>query len=323
MKASIYRRYGSPEVVRIEEVPMPVAGKGEVLVRVVATTVSSADWRVRSLELPKGFGPMGRLMFGIAGPRKQVLGTEFSGIVEGAGGGGFQPGDAVIGFPGGALGAHAEYVAIKPDRLVAKPDGMDFAQAAAVCFGGTTAYDFLVNKAGLSAGQRVLINGASGAVGLAAVQLARHLGAEVTGVCSARNADLARDLGAVEVIDYAAEDVRARVAAFDMVVDTVGNLSVADASAMLVRGGKVVKIAGGLVDLVFGAVIARLKGRRAVTGVASEAQAVIQKVVDLAASGAVMPVIGRRYGFADMVAAHAQVDSGRKLGSVVVDISQP
>ena len=108
MKASIYRQYGGPEVVRIEEVPMPMVRKDEVLVRVVATTVSSADWRVRSLELPKGFGPMGRLMFGITGPRKQVLGTEFSGIVEGAGGGGFQPGDAVIGFPGGALGAHAE-----------------------------------------------------------------------------------------------------------------------------------------------------------------------------------------------------------------------
>ena len=113
MKAAVYRQYGGPEVVRLEEVPMPEVKPGEVLVREVATTVSSGDWRVRSLELPKGFGLLGRMIFGVRGPRKRVLGTEFSGLVEGAGGCEFKPGDAVIGFPGGALGAHAEYVAIK------------------------------------------------------------------------------------------------------------------------------------------------------------------------------------------------------------------
>ena len=323
MKAFAYDRYGPPAVVHPVTLPRPDPGPGEIVIRVVATTVSAGDWRARSMIVPPGMGWMARLFFGITRPRKRILGTEAAGVVDSVGTGvrTFAPGDRVIAYPASAFGAHAEYVAIPADgRVVPMPEGMGWEEAAALPFGGVTALDFLVNKARIQPGERVLINGASGAVGTAAVQIAVHLGARVTAVCSARNAALVRELGAVEVIDYTTTDFATR-GPFDVTIDCVGTAPWRHARRALRRGGRHVAITSGLGDMVFGPLKARLAGRRMVVGVSSEAPEVLRQTVALARAGHLRPVIDRVFGFDQMVAAHSHVDGGHKTGNVVVAVS--
>lgn len=325
MYAYTYARYGGPEVLTKNNLAKPQPGPGEVLIRIHATTVSAGDWRARSLTLPKGMGLAGRLVFGVTGPRKQVLGTDLSGVIEAVGEGvtNFVPGDAVIGYPGAGFGAHAEYIVMPADgKLVAKPAMIGFDEAAAIPFGATTAYDFLVNRAGVRAGDKVLINGASGAVGTACVQVAKYLGAEVTAVSSAANCDLLRDLGADQVIDYAVQDFAAGGAVYDVVVDTHGSAPFSRSRHALRRGGKMVMISGSLSDMVFGALKARWHGRQMVGGVASENRTLLEAVVKLTAEGFYRPVIDSVYDFDEMQAAHARVDSGHKRGNVIVRVAE-
>ncbi|OAN77829.1 Zn-dependent oxidoreductase [Jannaschia sp. EhC01] len=325
MLAYSYKDYGAPDVLEKVDIPTPTPKPDEVLVRVHATTVSAGDWRARSLTMPRGLGLLGRLVFGITGPRKPILGTEFSGVIEtvGAQVTTYQPGEAVIGFPGAGFGAHAEFITMpEAGKLTRKPDNLSFTDAAAIPFGGTAAYDFLVNKAKLQSRDTVLINGASGSVGSACVQIAKHLGAHVTGVSSGANVELVRSLGADRVIDYRTQDVIAAGDHYDMVVDTVGTLPWARAQHALRPGGKMVLIAGRTSDMLFGSLKAVLKGKKLIGGVASEDRHVLQAVVDLAARGAFKPVIDRSYGFDDMKAAHNYVDTGRKRGNVVVRVAE-
>ena len=324
MFAWSYKSYGAPDVLEKVNIPTPIPKPKEVLIRIYATTVSAGDWRARSLTMPKGLGLIGRLVFGITGPRKPILGTEFSGVVEAVGAEvtNYSPGVAVIGFPGASFGAHAEFIMMPADgKLTLKPDNITFEQAAAIPFGATTAYDFLVNKAKLQSGQTVLINGASGSVGSACVQIARHLGAQVTAVCSGKNAEIVRDLGADRVIDYHTQDVVEDGVQYDMVVDTVATLPWAQAQHAIRRGGKMVLIAGRTSDMLLGALKARLKGKKMVGGVASESPNILNAVVRLVAQGDFRPVIDRSYAFDDMQAAHAHVDTGHKKGNVVVDVA--
>jgi NADPH:quinone reductase-like Zn-dependent oxidoreductase len=323
MLAYSYSQYGSADVVSRIEVPTPIAKPDEVLIRVVATTVSAGDWRARSLTMPKGLGLLGRLVFGITGPRKPILGTEFSGIIEKVGSdvSTFQAGDAVIGFPGASFGAHAEFIIMPADgKLVRKPDALSFAEATAIPFGATTAYDFLVNKAKVQAGDRILVNGASGSVGSASVQIAKHFGAHVTAVCSGKNADLVQKLGADGVIDYRTKSIVEDGVQYDMVIDTVGTLPWSQAQHAIRPGGKMVLIAGKTSDMFFGGLKATIKGKKMIGGVATESREIVEAVVDLAAQGILRPVIDRRYAFDDMRAAHAHVDTGRKKGNVVVAV---
>lgn len=325
MLAYSYTQYGSADVVTQVEVPTPRVKPNEVLIRVFATTVSAGDWRARSLTMPKGLGLMGRLVFGITGPRKPILGTEFSGLIEQVGSDvtTYQPGDAVIGFPGASFGAHAEFITMPADgKLARKPDNISFAEAAAIPFGGTTAYDFLVNKAKLQAGDKILINGASGAVGSASVQIAKHLGAHVTAVSSGKNADLVRSLGADKVIDYHTQHVVEDSVQYDMVIDTVGTLPWSKAQHAIRRGGKMVLIAGKTSDMIFGGLKAALKGKKMVGGVAKESREILESVVDLTKRGVFKPVIDRNYAFGDMTAAHAHVDTGHKRGNVVISVAE-
>ncbi|WP_417268763.1 NAD(P)-dependent alcohol dehydrogenase [Celeribacter sp.] len=324
MYAYTYTEYGSPDVLNYVELPTPTPKSNEVLIRVVATTVSAGDWRARSLTMPAGLGLIGRLVFGITRPRKPVLGTELSGIIEDVGADvtAFQPGDAVIGYPGAGFGAHAEYITMPSDgKIVRKPENLSFEEAAAIPFGATTAYDFLINKGKLRAGERVLINGGSGSVGSACVQLAKHFGAEVTAVCSAANADLVRALGADDVIDYNTNDFAKGGARYDIVVDTIGTAAWSRARHALVPNGRMLMIAGRTSDMILGGLKARLDGKRLVGGVASEAGGILGTVVDLAAAGAYHPVIDRNFDFSQMIAAHAHVDTGHKKGNVVVTIT--
>lgn len=323
MYAFTYAQYGGPDVLNYVELPTPTPKANEVLIRVCATTVSSGDWRARSLTVPAGMGLIARLFFGISRPRKPVLGTDLSGIIEAIGADvtKFQIGDAVIGFPGADFGAHAEYIVMPSDgKILAMPESLSFEDAAAIPFGATTAYDFLVNKGKLRAGERVLINGASGSVGSACVQLAKLLGAHVTGICNATNMDLVRAIGADHVIDYEATNFTDAGPRYDMVVDTVGTAPWARTRQALVPRGRMVMIAGNTSDMLLGALKARLEGKRFIGGVASEAVEILQKVVDLTADGQLHPVIDRCYDFSQMVAAHAHVDTRHKKGNVVVTV---
>lgn len=320
MKAWICRRYGGPDVLEMAEVPTPTAGPGEILIRIKATTVASGDWRTRSLEVPRGLGLVARLMMGINGPRQPILGTELAGTVEAVGSGvtAFRVGDKVLGFPGGAMGSHAQFRVMAADGpVVPMPSGLSFEEAASLPFGAMTALDFL-RRAGMKAGDKVLVIGASGCVGSALVQLARHMGAHVTGVTSAGNLDLVRGLGAERVIDYATTDFTAEDSRYDIIADTVGNVNFEKCLPVLAEGGRFLAIAGGLGDML--ATLRPRQGKRVIAGPASERREDLREVADLAASGALRPVIDSTYDFAEMPAAHGRTDSRRKRGSVVVRV---
>ena len=320
MKAIVYDRYGSPDVLRMEEVPTPSPENGEVLIRIHATTVSSGDWRLRSLDMPAGFGLIARPVFGLSGPRQRILGSEFSGTVAsvGAGVSRFRAGDAVFGFAGVKLGCHAEYRCMPENGgLALKPGNLEFDEAAALCFGGTTALDFF-QRAKLRAGEKVLVNGASGAVGTAAVQLARHAGAEVTGVCSATNAELVRSLGATHAIDYAREDFTRNGETYDVILDAAGTAPYSRSRVALKDGGRLLLVLAGLGGLLAAPWVSMTTRHRVIAGPAAERPADVQALADLAAAGAFKPVIDRRYTFDQFADAHRRVDSGRKRGNVVV-----
>ncbi|WP_462389645.1 NAD(P)-dependent alcohol dehydrogenase [Acidovorax sp. Q11] len=313
MLAWVCTRYGGTDVLRLRTLPRPVPGPRDVLVRVLAASVSSADMRVRTQKLPRGFGLLGRLAFGITRPRQPVLGTDVAGVVEAVGRAvtGFAPGDAVVGVAGVAMGGHAEYCLLPSTRpLVHKPARLSFVDAACLPFGGMAALHFL-NKANLRAGESLLV---IGAVGSAMVQLARRRGAHVTAVCSGGNVVLARALGAQAVIDYTEEDFTQDPQQWDVVADTVGASSFAACLPRLQEHGRYLAVAGSLAQ-----VLARPRGtRRSIGGPAAERPEDLQTLMDLAQAGALRPVLDCAYPFADLPAAHAYVETGRKRGAVVV-----
>lgn len=313
MRAVIVDRYGPPDVARVVEVPRPSPRKDEVLVRVVASAVTSGDARIRGARFPPGFGLPARLAFGLRGPRRRILGMVFSGVVEDVGQGvaSVSPGDAVCGMTGMSMGAHAEYVSVAARRVAAVPGGVSHSDAAGVLFGGSTALFFLRDKASVRPGMRVLVNGASGAVGSNAVQLARHFGATVTGVTSAGNADLVRRLGADRVIDYALEDVTNAPERYDVVFDTVGNLTRASGRRLLRDGGVLVLAVASLWDTL-------RAGRGVVAGPAPERAAAFEWLLQLVAAKRLTVVVDRMFPLDHIGDAYRLVDSGHKRGNVVV-----
>jgi len=319
MKIWTCRRYGSPEVLKMEELPRPVPKANEVLVRLSATTVSSGDVRLRTQKLPRGFGLIGRLIFGIRGLRQPILGTEFSGIVEAVGASvtTYQIGDAVIGFADTGMRCHAEYRVMSVDQLlVAKPPNLNFTEAAAMCFGGTTALHFL-RKAGLAAGEKILILGASGAVGSAMVQLARHFGAEVTGLASTRNLELVKSLGARAVIDYTQQDFTTLPGGYDVIADTAAVSSFSRCLPLLTEHGRYLAVAADLRGM-----LARPVGtRKSIGGPASVTLEAVRELASLAEAGTFKAVIDQVFPFARMKEAHALAETGHKRGSVVVTLN--
>lgn len=319
MRAAVYHRYGPPEVVQIAELPKPIPADDEVLVRVRATTVTAGDWRLRTAIAPPGFGPLIRLAFGIRGPRKAVLGTELAGDVEAIGTAvsRFKVGDKVFAICN--LGCHAEYRSIRQGSAIAlMPSNLSYEEAAPLSFGGTAALYFLRDQARVRPGEKVLINGASGGVGSAAVQLARHFGAEVTGVCSAANAQMVRSLGAVEVIDYSREDFTKTGRTFDVILDTVGNCSFATSERALAPGGRLLQVVASLGQTISAAVRPSRSGKKVLGGVVPERAADLRMLAELAQAGRFKPVIDRIYPFDRIVDAHAHVETHRKKGNVVV-----
>jgi len=313
MQAAVLERYGAPEVVQVAEVPQPEPRADEVLVRVRAVAVTSGDARIRGARFPPGFGFLARLAFGITAPRRPILGSSFSGVVERVGSkvGDLRPGDEVCGMTGTKMGAHAEYLAVPAKRVARKPSGVTHDDAAGLLFGGSTALHFLRDKASVGPGTSVLVNGASGAVGTNAVQLATHLGATVTGVTSASNAALVAELGASRVIDYATEDLAATTERFDVVLDTVGNLTITSGRRLLTPDGVLLLAVAGLGDMI------RARGNVA-AGSAPERVAHFDVLLGLVANGEITVVHDQTFDLDHIADAHRRVDTGRKVGNIVV-----
>jgi NADPH:quinone reductase-like Zn-dependent oxidoreductase len=323
MKAMTYRRYGGPEVVTLSEVPKPEPKPNEVLIRIAATTVTSADWRARSLSLPGGFGLLGRLVFGVFRPRQPILGAELAGVVETVGRDvtRFRAGDEVIAFAGGRFGCHAEYRTMPEDGMIAlKPANLTFEEAASLSFGAMAALPFLRDKAKVRRGDHVLVVGASGAVGIAAVQLARHFGAAVTAVTSTANAELVLSSGADLVIDYTKVDFTTTGRTLDIIIDTTGTVPFSRCEASLKPGGRLVAVQGSLGQWLGLGRPSWKSGKRVIAGVALPAPDDLRYIADLAAKGELKPVIDRLYPLEEAAKAHAYVDTGRKRGSVVLRV---
>jgi 2-desacetyl-2-hydroxyethyl bacteriochlorophyllide A dehydrogenase len=321
MRAAVCERYGPPEVVSIREVPAPEPGDGEVLIRATATTVNSGDARMRAMNVPTGLGWIVRLRSGLTKPRQPVLGFEVAGRVESVGSAVTQvePGDRVIGSRGFAFGCHAEKVVVAGDGVVARiPDGLPDEEAVALCFGGATAQWFF-QKGQLAKGETVLVNGASGAVGTMAVQLAKHAGAEVTGVCSGDHADLVRSLGADHVVDYNSEDFTRAGRRYDVVMDTHGNAPYSRIKGSLAEGGRFLMVVGNL-----GQMVAASWQKPTIGGTYSSAflRESYGSLLDLAAKGEVKAVIDSVRPFDEIVEAYRRVDGGHKAGSVVLTHDQ-
>jgi NADPH:quinone reductase-like Zn-dependent oxidoreductase len=320
MKAAVYRRYGPPDVVQIADVPRPDIKSTEMLVKVRATTVTAGDSRLRSARVPRGFALLMRLGFGIRGPRKPILGWELAGEVVEVGQSvrRFAPGDKVF---AARMGCHAQYVAVPEDGAAPMPRNLTCEQAAALTFGGLTSLFYLRDKARIQPGERVLINGASGAVGSAAVQLAKHFGSAVTGVCSGVNEQLVRSLGADRVVDYTKEDFTQSRETYDVILDAVGNCSFSRCKPVLAPGGRLLLVVASLGQLVGALVWSKRAGRKVLSGVNSVRPADLDLMRALVESGAFKPVIDRTYEFARIVDAHSYVDTGRKKGNVVLTLA--
>ena len=322
MKAAVYDRYGPPDVVQISDVERPVPKDNEVLVRVHATTVCAADWRLRKAD------PFFvRIIAGLWRPTKiPILGMEFAGTVEHAGKTvtRFREGDQVFGSTGFKFGAHAEFVCLPEDAaLTAKPVNMTFEEAAAVMFGGITALHFL-REAKIQAGQKVLIYGASGSVGVFAVQLAKHFGAHVTGVCGTANLELVKSLGADVVVDYTREDFSKAGRIYDVVFDTVGRSGFSRSLRSLKRGGSYVRVgaSGGALSILGGMLrgmwISITGTAKVIGGVARGSAADQAFLKGLIEAEELRTVIDRRYSLAEIAEAHRHAEAGHKKGHVVI-----
>ena len=324
MKAISYDRYGSANVLQISVMPRPVPAENEVLVRVSASSVTTADWRLRAAAFPGVLAVPGRLMFGVIRPRSKVLGGVFAGEVEAVGRAvtAFGPGDRVFGVSG--LGAHAEYLTIAEDATITRtPDTVTDTEAAAVPFGALSALVFLRDFAGLMRGQSVLIVGASGGVGSYAVQIAKLMGAHVAGVASADNHALLCDLGADEVIDYRTEDFTNVTSRYDVVFDTVGATDFRRICGALTPQGQFIPLNFGIRE-VWQAIWSALRGRKRVRiGVSGDSREDLEQLADWMASGRLRAIVDTVYPLDAAAEAHRAVETRHRKGTVVLRVCAP
>lgn len=318
MRAAVYDRYGPPDVLRVENVPVPVPATGDVLVRVHASTVNRTDCGFRE---PRPF--FVRAFSGLVRPKHRILGTEFAGVVAevGADVTSFAIGDRVFGVNADHFGANAQFVCVAEHApIAAMPDGMTFADAAAICDGAVLARTCL-SACDVGRGTRLMIYGASGSIGSAAVQIAAHLGADVTAVCPGPTVELVRSLGAGRVIDYTTEDFTAAGDDFDVVLDAVGKRSFGECRRLLTERGTYAST-----DLGRGwqnpplTLVTRLARRRVRVPIPRYRQAHVVYFKELLESGALRPVIDREFPLEDVVAATRFVETGQKVGNVVLAV---
>ena len=327
MKAIVYHNYGSPDVLRLEEIEKPVPNDNQVLVRVRAASVNPLDW-----HYIEGTPYIVRILdSGVLKPKVERLGVDYSGTVEAVGKNvmQFKPGDEVF---GGRTGAFAEYVCVLADRaVVLKPTNITFEQAASVPVAGITALQGLRDKGKVQPGQKVLINGASGGVGTFAVQIAKSFGADVTGVCSTKNLDLVRSIGADQVIDYTKEDFTKSEQRYDVIYDTVGNRSLLECKGVLTPRGKAVMIGGGgpgdqgligpLVNPIKLLMLSPFVSQDMGTFLAQLTKNDLTILADLMQTGKVKPVIDRTYPLSQLPDAIRHLEGGHARGKVVITIN--
>jgi len=303
MKAAICEAYGSPDNIRVMDVPMPLVKKGDVLIKVMASSVNSGDVRTRGLIANPVTKIALRLVLGITKPRNPILGVALAGeIVEiGEGVTQFKKGDAVFAMTGMRFGGHAEYAALSEKGCIGlKPKTATYVEAAVLPFGGTTAIHFL-QKASIKSGQKVMIYGASGAVGSSAVQIAKYFSTNVTAVCSGRHMETLYAIGADAVIDYKKQNYKNQTQQYDLIFDAVGKIKKSDVEMLLKPNGVFTSVAGH--------------------GVASEKKEFLDLLAQMYDAGQLNSVIDRTFTLDDIVAAHRYVDLGSKTGNVAVVIS--
>jgi NADPH:quinone reductase-like Zn-dependent oxidoreductase len=322
MKAIVYRSYGSPDVLRYEDVDKPTAGDNEVLIRVNVASVNPLDW-----HFMRGKPYVMRLGAGVRKPNWTRLGVDVAGQVEATGRSvtRFKPGDQVF---GGCRGAFAEYVCTSESRLISKPEGVTFEQAATVPVAAFTALQGLRDKGRIQPGQHVLVNGAAGGVGTFAVQIAKSFGTHVTGVCSTANVEMVRSIGADQVIDYTHDDFTTRRQQYDLLLDCIGNRSLFSCvSAVTPRGTYVVvggpdgRWLGPLAHLMGALALSPFVSQRVVAFIAKPNQDDLATVCELMTSGKLAPVIGRRYRLCEAADAIRYLETGHARGKVVVTMN--
>ena len=325
VKAILHSQYGSPDLLQFKEIDKPAPKDNEVLIAIHATTVSTGDCNVRNFTfVTKSMRPIAKLMFGIGKPWKaRILGTELAGEVEGVGQNvtKFKNGDRVVASTGMAGGGHAQYACLAETAAVAViPDSLTFEEAVAIPFGANTALHFLRDLGAIQAGQDVAIIGASGAIGSAAVQLAKHFGATVTGICSGANAELVTSLGADAVIDYTKEDFVKNGKTYDLIFDVVGATTFDHCQRSLKPDGVFLQNIMELSDVVR-ALWTSITGRKKIKGgVAIGNQKAMRLIAELAAAGTLKPVIDRCYPLEKVAEAFKYVEQGHKKGNVVIRV---
>ncbi len=319
MKAIVCTKYGAPEFLQMQEVEKPSPKDNDILIKIHATSVSSGDARMRRAD-PFVI----RLIFGFKRPRKPVLGVVVAGEVEAIGKSvsKYKPGDQVFGSSGMNFGAHAEYVAVPEDAVLAlKPGNMTYEEAAAIPFGATASMHFL-RIANIQQGQKVLIYGASGALGTMAVQLARNYGAEVTAVCSTSNIELMKSLGADRVIDYTKDDFTKNEEKYDVIFDTIGKIPFRKALRSLNKNGYLLMASAGIGTMIGTSIASIFISKKIVSGVIKETTEDMNFFKQQIEQGKLKSVIDRIYTLKQIVEAHSYVDKGHKKGNVVIAVNQ-
>ena len=324
MKTVLHTKYGPPDELRLVETEKPVPKENEVLVKIHAASVTTSDCNMRNLTfVPESFKFMAKLAFGISRPKNNRLGFEFSGTVEAAGGNVkmFKNGDAVFGTPGERLGTYAEYICVAETGAIAKKSSnMSFEEAATVTLAANTALFFIRDLGNVKAGQKILIHGASGAIGTYAVQLAKYYGAIVTGVCSTANMAMVKSLGADRVIDYTKEDFTKSGETYDVVFSVVGKTKFADCKRILKENGVYLENwleVGGIFTMLLTSITG---GKKFKAGMAVEKIEDLIFLRDLIEKGALKSVIDRKYPIARIAEAFSYVEAGHKKGNVVVTL---
>ena len=312
MNAILYRKYGSADVLNLEQVEKPEVEEDEILVLILATSVNPADWHYIT-----GKPYFMRLLIGLRKPKKITLGVDMAGRVEAVGKNvtKFRVGDEVFGW---SAASFAEYVKVTEKAIVSKPSNVDFEQGAAVAIAALTALQGLRDKGNLQDGHEVLINGASGGVGTFAVQIAKALGAQVTGVCSTRNVEMVRSIGADHVIDYTKENFTKNPKRYDVILDTIGNHSLAASKRVLNRGGKLVIVGGPVRHMVAAMLRLPFTTKRTVGFIAKLTNPDLLIMRELLESGKVVPVIDRTYPLSDSSHALTYLSQGHAQGKVVL-----
>ena len=323
MKAIVFTKYGSPDVLQLREVAKPTPKDNEVLIRIYATTVTAGDCEIRSFKIPLFIWLPLRLYMGLRKPRKHILGQELAGEIESVGKDvkRLRKGDQVFAATGFRFGAYAEYICLPEDGVLAiKPANMTYEEAAAVPVGGLEALHFL-RKGHIQSGQKVLINGAGGSIGTFAVQLAKSFGAEVTGVDSTEKLDMLRSIGADHVIDYTQEDFTKGGETYDVIFDVVGKTSFSRSVRSLKQNGRYLLANAGLSQMVRGRWTSMRSSKKVILGAASEKTEDLIFLKELIEAGKIQSVIDRRYPLEHIVEAHRYVDTGHKKGNVVITVA--